>query len=82
MVKAATAADIPALAEIREALPRQCRGAGGARTRLAQQVLVADRPAPPAGSLSALTAVVAAQAAMMAAVIAGSTVATTSAASS
>ncbi|ABI66457.1 hypothetical protein Mmar10_2165 [Maricaulis maris MCS10] len=77
-----TAADIPALAEIREALPRQCNGAGGARTRLAQQILVADRPAPPAGSLSALTAVIAAQAAMMAAVIAGSTVATTSAASS
>jgi len=77
-----TAADIPALAQIREALPRQCRGAGSARTRLAQQILVADRPAPPVGSLSALTAVIAAQAAMMAAVIAGSTVATTSAATS
>ncbi|WP_295696128.1 hypothetical protein [uncultured Maricaulis sp.] len=77
-----TAADIPALAEIREALPRQCRGAGHARTRLAHQVLVADRPAPPGSSISALTAVIAAQAAMMAAVIAASSAATTTAATS
>ena len=58
-----TAADMPALAAIRDALPRRCRGAGHARTRLAHQVLVADRPAPPGGSISALTAVIAASSA-------------------
>ncbi|WP_291844793.1 hypothetical protein [Maricaulis sp.] len=77
-----TAADMAELEVIRDALPRLCRGAGHARTRLAHQVLVADRPAPPGGSISALTAVVAAQAAMVAAVIAASSAATTTAATS
>lgn len=70
-------ADMAAIEGLREALPRRCGGAGHARTRLAHQVLVADRPAPPGSSISAISAVIAAQAAMVAAIVASTSAATT-----
>ena len=70
-------ADMAAIEGLREALPRRCGGAGHARTRLAHQVLVADRPAPPGSSISAISAVIAAQAARVAAIVASTSAATT-----
>ena len=80
-VEGLTAADVHAMADISERLPKKCRGAGAPRTRLAHQILTADRHGVPATDVSAMAAVIAAQTAVMVAIMSSTVVATTATAS-
>lgn len=71
-----TPADLIALSRIAKAMPKHLGSVGYCRTRLAALIAFGDEARNPAGSASALAAVIAAQAAMIAAITAGSTAAT------
>ncbi|WP_417477405.1 hypothetical protein [Maricaulis sp.] len=76
-----TPVDLVQISNLTSALPKQLTSVGFGRTRLASLIAFDDQARNPAGSASALAAVIAAQAAMIAA-ISASTIAATSAASS
>ena len=73
------AEDLSAIEAIMRELPKHMTSAGHARARLAQLIHTGGGRDMPAGSVSALSAVIAAQAAAIAAVVASSTAATTAA---
>ena len=75
-------ADITAIADIRERLPRSVSSTASARTRLAHLIHIEGRDLPEGGELSAMAAVIAAQTAMIVAMTSATTVATTTAATS
>ena len=72
-------ADLSAIAELRERLPKSVSSTAAARTRLAHLIHIAGRDLPEGGELSAMAAVIAAQTAMIIAITTATTVATTTA---